>query len=181
MGANATFDSDTRIITITKAPDANGIVTIDVVVDLYSDGKEDWETDSVLNRNRFPFFSSGNEPTGDSNAPTYIFLRNDQGWRIRPFEADHELRFNGNLVGVDPTFPVFVPTLGAFTVFSDRISNQVPNDTSQKTKVDEVYTRLGLQKGNPITDTTGGITDNNANIDIVRSGDGETTSTLTRQ
>jgi len=48
-------------------------------------------------------------------------------------------------------------------------------------KIDEVHTRLGLEAGNPITDVTGGITDASGNIDIDRTGDGVTSSTLTRQ
>ena len=48
-------------------------------------------------------------------------------------------------------------------------------------KIDEVHTRLGLELGNPITDTTTGIDSADGSIDIDRTGDGVTTSTLTRQ
>lgn len=48
-------------------------------------------------------------------------------------------------------------------------------------QVRELHTRLGLEKGNAITDVTAGITDAAGDIDIVRTGDGVTSSTLTRQ
>lgn len=51
----------------------------------------------------------------------------------------------------------------------------------QATQLLELYTRLGLNIADPITDTTGGIDSQSGDIDIDRTGDGETTSTLTRQ
>jgi hypothetical protein len=45
----------------------------------------------------------------------------------------------------------------------------------------EVWTRLGLEAGNAITDTTSGIDSQDGSIDINRTGDGVTSSTLTRQ
>lgn len=52
---------------------------------------------------------------------------------------------------------------------------------SGDTKVPEIFTRLGLEIGNAITDTTAGIDSGSGDIEITRTGDGETTSTLTRQ
>lgn len=48
-------------------------------------------------------------------------------------------------------------------------------------ELNDVYTRLGLNLADPITDTTAGIDSASGDIDITRTGDGETTSTLTRQ
>lgn len=47
--------------------------------------------------------------------------------------------------------------------------------------VADVHKRLGLNKNDPITDNAAGITSQSGDINIVRTGDGETTSTLTRQ
>ena len=57
----------------------------------------------------------------------------------------------------------------------------VVNELLDSKKLNEIYTRLGLQLGNAITDTTAGIDSADGDIDINRTGDGETTSTLTRQ
>lgn len=58
---------------------------------------------------------------GDPISPTqsvapYFFLNTSAGWRIRPHEANHELRVAGNLYSEDPDLSLFAPTLGAFTV-----------------------------------------------------------------
>ena len=52
---------------------------------------------------------------------------------------------------------------------------------AQATQLIEIYTRLGLNVADAITDTTLGIDSASGDIDIDRTGDGETTSTLTRQ
>ena len=52
---------------------------------------------------------------------------------------------------------------------------------AQATQLVEIYTRLGLNVSDPITDTTSGIDSDSGDIDINRTGDGTTTSTLTRQ
>lgn len=58
---------------------------------------------------------------GDPISPTqnvapYFFLNTSAGWRIQPFEANHELRVAGNLYSEDPDLSMFAPTLGAYTV-----------------------------------------------------------------
>lgn len=45
----------------------------------------------------------------------------------------------------------------------------------------EMHKRLGLNRNDPITDTDAGIQSQSGDIDIVRTGDGISTSTLTRQ
>ena len=51
----------------------------------------------------------------------------------------------------------------------------------EATQLKELHTRLGLEQGNPITDTTAGIDSQSGDIEITRTGDGTTTSTLTRE
>jgi hypothetical protein len=117
MGAKATFDPVTKLITLTQAPDGNGRVTIDAKIDLYSDAKEDWKTDLNLNKFRFPFTTVGGDDLGGGvQAGAYFFLDNAAGWRIRPYNAAHYLTIVGNLYGKDPAQPIVVPTAGAFSV-----------------------------------------------------------------
>jgi len=52
---------------------------------------------------------------------------------------------------------------------------------AQATQLIEIYTRLGLNLADPITDTTGGIDSDSGDIEITRSGDGETSSRLVRE
>ena len=94
-----------------------GIATVDAQIDLYSDAKEDWISDATLNRFTFPFEVFGGNDLGDGLAAGgYFILRNDLGWRMRPFEADHEVRVLKNIYPKNPLLPMFVPTLGDFTV-----------------------------------------------------------------
>lgn len=116
MAANVTFDPDSRLILVTKAP-IGGVIPLDVRVDLYSDGKEDWKSDPTLNKLIFPFRTIGGDALGGALlAGAYFFLRNDLGWRIRPYESDHDLVIVGNLFAEDPETPIFVPVLGDYTV-----------------------------------------------------------------
>lgn len=112
MATKVTFDPTNRLI-IAKA----GVVDLDAQVDLYSDAKEDWKSDPVLNRLRFPFRTIGGDDLGGGlTAGAYFFLANDLGWRLRPDEADHELTIDGNLYPEDTGQAIIVPTVGAYTV-----------------------------------------------------------------
>lgn len=55
----------------------------------------------------------GDDLGGGLSIPPYFFLQN--GWRVRPMEADHTLIITGNLFVQGGGVPV-VPTLGAFNV-----------------------------------------------------------------
>lgn len=111
MGAFVTADPTTRIITITKVP-VSGLSSLDVQIDIYSDLKEDWQTDMALQRLRFPFRSFGDPKTPDQAIGPYVFLKNDEGWRMQPFDADHELTVNGNIVPEDTTLPIWLSRAG---------------------------------------------------------------------
>lgn len=94
MATKVTFDPTTRSINVTQAP-VNGVVTLNVKEDLYSEGKDDWRTIPTLQGSYFPI-----EPLGGNTIPigvlgdSYILQR---GWHIHPYEADHELVIEGNL------------------------------------------------------------------------------------
>lgn len=92
-----------------------GVTEVDVQVDLYSDAKEHWLTDSVAIGFDFPIRVVGGDPLDEVRTlGTTYFLTN--GWRVRPDEANHRLVVTGNLYvdggGVNP----FVPTVGSFNV-----------------------------------------------------------------
>jgi hypothetical protein len=82
MAAKVQFDHTERLIRPTVSPDTNRIITIDVITDIYSDGKEDWLADTVLNKFRFPVRAIGGQVVSAGKLGT-TFLLTD-GWRIDP-------------------------------------------------------------------------------------------------
>jgi len=118
MAVKVTFDTVNKLI-ICNA----GVTTLDVRVDLYSDAKEDWQSDALdigaIRLNKFGFLYrviGGDDTAPGEIAPLYAYLRN--GWRVRPQEADHILNIIGGalLVDGDTTLDPFVDTLGDYTV-----------------------------------------------------------------
>lgn len=109
MAAKMTYDTTNKLFILN-----NGVTSFDVVVDLYSDAKEDWITDSTLNKFTFPMLAiGGNSIGGGQKISSYIIIRN--GWKIRPQEADHTLTVAGNLITDDESSP-FVNVLGDYQV-----------------------------------------------------------------
>jgi hypothetical protein len=97
-----TFDGPNRLILVNY-----GETSLDVEQDVYSDWKEWWGLEDYA---KYPQALStiGGEPLGGGQfvGATY-FLEN--GWRIRPWEGDHQLVIEGNLytreAGASPTVP----------------------------------------------------------------------------
>lgn len=107
-----TFDGDNLIITLNAG---GALHTVDAEVDLYSDWKEWVKTTGHIYEPAFD--TTGGDPTTDTQSvAAYYFLRNDLGWRIRPAEEDAEITIDGNLFPRQSTLPIFVPTIGPFTV-----------------------------------------------------------------
>ena len=107
----ATFDGDNLLITLPTST-----AEIDAKVDLYSDWKE-WFKTSPNAKYPLAFDTVGGDPTTATGAvAAYYFLRNDNGWRIKPAEEDAEVTIVGNLYPRDVALPVFAQTTGAFTV-----------------------------------------------------------------
>ncbi len=105
-----TFDGPNKLIVLTP-----GTVAF-TAIDLYSRWK-DWLQLSDNSKFLHAFTTVGGDPIGAGQAVApYIFLNTVDGWKIRPHEADHELRIEGNLYSLDPVQGMFVPTLGNFTV-----------------------------------------------------------------
>ena len=116
------FDAVNKLIIVTQE-DIGGIVSLDVQRDFYSYGKEQWQNE--LNGFPFPLYTIGGEPIAEElSVGAYFFLDTVSGWRIRPYESNHELRIIGNFYSLDPEIPMFVPTLGGYTVsvFMERSS-----------------------------------------------------------
>lgn len=109
MAAKMTYDTTNRLFILKK-----NVVDFDAVVDLYSDAKEDWLTDPLMNKFKFPLLAIGGQPIGGGKVVSpYIILR--YGWKVRPYEGDHALTVAGNLITDDETSP-FVNVLGDYQV-----------------------------------------------------------------
>lgn len=108
----ATFDGDNLLIILESAK-----ITLDAQIDLYSDWKEWFKTDDNAKYPRaFRDSVGGDDINATLQAGDYYFFQNQLGWRIRPPEEDINILFTGNFIPEDPTLPMFIPTLGGFTV-----------------------------------------------------------------
>ncbi len=96
---NVSFDGVNKIIQVTLAP-SGGEVELDVKVDVYSDWKE-WLLLSDNSKFAPAIRAVGGDPiSGIQSLGSTFFLIN--GWRIRPYEANHRFTLNGNLY-TDPS------------------------------------------------------------------------------
>lgn len=132
MGAKATFNPITRIIKLTEAPSGpEGLVFIDVQIDLYSDMKEDWLNNASLRKFHPPIRVVGGDPLpGSKTLGDTYFLRSD--WKIEPYDADQRLTVEGNLYSEDGTSPFIKPTGGSYSVQIERsVSNLVDSTIAQ--------------------------------------------------
>lgn len=104
-----TFDGINKLIIL----DAG--VTSFSVGDLYSRWK-DWFALSDNSKYETAFGNSiGGDPLGGGiELGSYYFLQN--GWLIRPQEADHTLEVTGNLYPIPDTAALFTETVGSFQV-----------------------------------------------------------------
>jgi hypothetical protein len=121
MGAKITFDASEREFVVTQAP-VDGVITIDVNVDLYSDGKEDWQDDGTfpdLAKMQFPIDAIGGNQFGAKTLGASYLIK--YGWHFKPFEADHTMLIVGN-IGTETGWELVQDTVGTFRV---RIENEV--------------------------------------------------------
>jgi hypothetical protein len=146
--AVATFDfTNLRIIL------PAGDVTIEVGRDLYSA----WKRAALVGSNTSapPAFraSVGGDPLGGGlSAGAYFFLQNQDGWRIRPAEANATVSLTGNLIAEDESLPLTTPTLGAFTVLINGIQ-----PITQGTGDILLQTQIGGYGGIVVYDVINGI------------------------
>lgn len=100
---------------------ANKLIIVDLGVDTFSASEiysawKLWMTEGD-NAKYVPAFSNsvgGNPLGGGVSLGSYYFLEN--GWKIRPQEADHVLTLSGNLFPNPDTAGLFTPTLGNYNV-----------------------------------------------------------------
>lgn len=103
MGASVVADPDTRIISFVQTP-VDGQLTVDVAANIYSELKDDWLVSGSLNKLIFPLRPVGGDPISPTQTiGKYVFLANDTGWRLQPFDANHELSLVGNIYPEEAT------------------------------------------------------------------------------
>lgn len=133
MANHVDYDTDLRIIYVTTAPtliDGDWTVELDVKIDLYSDGKEDWLSDDDLNKFHFPIRSvGGDDLPGDKALGATFFLASD--WKIKPYEADHVFKVSGNLYSEDGTSP-FMQTTGTYNIMVINTVSSLVDSTIQQ-------------------------------------------------
>ena len=125
-----TFDGTNKIISLVP-----GTTEISCV-ELYSR----WVEWCILNDN-FKYLPAIRTVGGDTISPTKnlgltFFLIN--GWRVRPQEASHSLRVNGNLYTDPAGFSPFVATLGAYNVMIEvTVSSLVDSSLAQLPEIEQ--------------------------------------------
>lgn len=145
-----TFDGVNRIIRINF-----GETCIDFQEDIYSNWKE-WVL--VGNNARYAEamrVTGGERTTSTTRVGITYFLIN--GWRIKPFEGDHELKITGNFYTEEIDQNPFVPPEGNFQVVINRMSSEsttiveveVPADIDL-IKLDELHRLHGLDPNAPL-------------------------------
>lgn len=118
MAQHVTFDIVNKLIIVTQLPTLiNGELTVvlDFKIDIYSDGKKDWQSNLSLRRRPFPIRpTGGDELPGAKSLGSTFFL--DPDWKIQPYNASHRFIVSGNIYSEDGTSP-FNSTIGDFNVF----------------------------------------------------------------
>lgn len=119
--AKVSFSGYDKTITIN-----NGITSVDVGVDIYSEWKR-WCSNHVnMKWNQALSVIGGDQLTDTKKLGTTFFLNN--GWKIRPFEGNHTLYVNGNLYASDGSSP-FIKTLSQYNVsIISMVSNLVDTE-----------------------------------------------------
>ena len=113
-----TFDGPNKLMLVNE-----GVLELDVEVDLYSDWKE-WSTLYDHGKYLPAMRTVGGDPTTGGRAlGATFFLMN--GWRVRTWEGDHRLTVTGNLY-TEEGEPPFVPVVGPYTtIIESNVSNLV--------------------------------------------------------
>lgn len=178
--ADFTFDGPNKLII---EPAGAGNTTFDVVRDLYSGWKR-WVQTGAGAQYLNAFIAEGGTPIGATGLFTGTTLLLVNGWKIRAAEHDHQLTLNGNLYSDDGI--VSVPSLTAnATVFvsasvgAQGVASGSGLSSLQEAQLSELWRLAGLDAANPMTVTPTSRVAGDISQDI--TGDGETTSTVTRQ
>lgn len=161
------FNGITKTITLTP-----GTVTMSVR-DVWSRWVE-WFVTSDNSKYSLAMSQVGGDDidlTAGTSIPIYIFLQN--GWKIKPQEANHTLTVNDGVLIVAGGGDPFINTTGSYIV---RINYSQPVQAitvstggggggltvDQSTKLDELHKLQGLQAGLPMT-----VTDTTRTVDTI--------------
>lgn len=94
MSAKVNWLTSDRYIEPIGPPDSDGVINIDIQVDIYSDGKEDWLASTDLNKMKFPVQAVGGQTVSAGQlGTTYLFINS---WKIKPYEGAHTFNLSGN-------------------------------------------------------------------------------------
>lgn len=133
-----TFEGENKLIIL-----SSGTTSFDVI-DMYSKWKE-WML-LIDNLKFLPAFTTtgGDLITGSIYVGSYFFLENN--WKIRPYEADHNLTINGNIFTRDSS-NAFVSTLGDYTVTINILASSLSqgvgsSSAALESKVDEILLKI---------------------------------------
>jgi hypothetical protein len=118
MGVKVEFDPVAKLIIPTISPDGDNRITLNVKIDIYSDGKEDWINSPALNKRTFPITAIGGQLTPNGALGTTYLV--GEGWKIRPFESSHTFVIEGNIF-TDTGDNLVLPTVGAFQVVTQSV------------------------------------------------------------
>lgn len=117
MGTHIDIDPVARTITLITPP-VDGLVTLGVARDIYSEAKEDWLANSELRKMRFPLRDPITFIIRGVQAGPFVFVDNENGWRIVPYDANHELALEGDMFPLSDSLPLFTPRTGrTITIF----------------------------------------------------------------
>jgi len=107
VAAKVNFLTSDKYVEPIGPPDTDGVISIDIQVDIYSDGKEDWLTSTDLNKMKFPVRPIGGQTIAAGQlGTTYLFIN---GWKIKPYEGTHTFNLSGNAYA-DDGLPLVVNT-----------------------------------------------------------------------
>ena len=95
--------------------------------------------------------SAGSPLPGGQVEPAFFRFRNDLGWRLLPYDSDHELTLIGNIVPADPDLPIFAARPGrTILIFRDgsqvaqMTTNTVIEAVSQVPEIQEIHGQVAL-------------------------------------
>jgi hypothetical protein len=150
----ATFDGNNKIINL------NTGVTLFTMDSLYSDWKR-WVATSDNSKFLPAFRYVGGDPTipGQSLGTTYFLLN---GWKIRPYNADHTLIVEGNIF-TDDQSSAFMHTIGDNMVvvqiaFSNLTTTVVVDSSGSTVTPESIATAVWSKNTNSVEfDTVGTI------------------------
>lgn len=144
--------------------------------------------DEVVGMYRDQIAVNGNPVVLTTTTSTFLNVILQGGWKINSLAVVGTLTVGeGNVVHVTDGIDIFGPNVLVNFVNNTSSAGVLVTgggsglSAAEALQLQDVYKRLGLDVADPITDTTANISSGSGDIDIDRTGDGVTSSTLTRQ